>query len=115
MSVINDNLTHIPRILLKLTFMFDSRNQTITINVTVCIENNVIEINADKNKNRCKRFLLALFHSIVMATILVKVQVDAAFSGGYKPISLIWLTFALHLTLRSGLLCNRQISILWIA
>ena len=83
MSVINDNLTHKPRILLKLTFMFDSRKQTITINVTVCIENNVIEINADKNKNRCKKkILLALFCSIVLATILVNVPVNAAFSGG---------------------------------
>ena len=67
--------------------MFDSRNQTIIINITVYIKNNVIEINADKNKNSCKKNLFALFHYIVLATILVKVPVDAAFSCGYKPIS----------------------------
>ena len=40
---------------MKLTFALDSINQTITINITVHIKNNVIETNADKNKNTCKK------------------------------------------------------------
>ena len=84
--------------------------------ITVHIENNVIEINADRNKHICKKiFLLALLCSIApvdaafdaLATILVRALFDAEFSGGYKPISPIWLTLALHLTLRFGLSHNR--------
>ena len=95
-SVINENLTHIPTIFLKLIFMFDFRNTTIILTVTVHIESNVIEINADRNKHICKKyFLLALLCSIALvdaafdalATILVRAPVDAGFSGGYEPIS----------------------------
>ena len=68
----------------------------------------MIEMNADENKDMYKKNLLALLCSIVLATILVKVPVDAAFSGGYKPISPIWLTLALHLALRFRLLHNRD-------
>ena len=66
----------------------------------------LIEINISVKKN-----LLALLCSIALVdtafdefvTILVMVPVGAGFSGGYKPISLIWPTLALHLTL--GLDC----------
>ena len=57
MCIIND-LICIPRIHLKLTFVFDSRNQTIIINITVHVKNSVIEVNADKNKNSHKKFYL---------------------------------------------------------
>ena len=36
------------------------------------------------------------------------VGIDVAFSGGNKPICPIWLTIALHLTLRFRLLYNRD-------
>ena len=87
--VINENLTFIPTIFLKLIFIFDFRNTTIVLTVTVHIESNVIEINTDRNKYICKNnFLLALLCSIApVATIQVRVPVDAEFSGGYKPIS----------------------------
>ena len=66
-------------------------------------------MNADRNKHICKNFLLALICSIVpihtafdaFTTILVMVPVDAWFSGGYKPISPILPTLALHLALGS--------------
>ena len=67
MSVINENLTCIPTIFLKLIFMFDFRKTTIILTVTVCIESNVIEINANRNKHLCKKnFLLALLCSIAL-------------------------------------------------
>ena len=95
MSVINENLTCIPTIFLKLIFMFDFRNTTIILTVTVYIESNMNEINANRNKHICKKILLALLCSIAqvdaafdaLATILVRAPVDAVFSGGYKPIS----------------------------
>ena len=89
MSVINENLTHTPTIFLKLIFIFDFRHMIIVVTVTVCIENNVIGINADRNKHICKRiFPLALLCSIApvdaafdaLVTILVMVPVDAGFS-----------------------------------
>ena len=76
--------------------MINSRNTTIILTVTVCIESNVIEINADRNKHICKKiFLLVLLCSIApvdaafdaLVTILVTAPVDTGFSGGYKPIS----------------------------
>ena len=93
--VINENLTCIPTIFLKLIFIFNFRNTIIVLTITVCIASNVNEINADRNKHVCKFFLLALLCSIALVdtafdafvTILVMVPVDAGFSGGYNPIS----------------------------
>ena len=72
-TVINENLTNMPTILLKLIFMFDSRNATIILTVTVHIENNMIEINASRNIHICKKIFLALLCSIA--------PVDAAFDA----------------------------------
>ena len=95
MSLINENLMHIPMIFLKLIFIFNIRNTTIVLTVTVCIESNVNEISANRNKHMCKKKLLALLCSMALVdtafdalvTILVMVPVDAGFSGGYKSIS----------------------------
>ena len=96
MSVINENLTHITTIFPKLIFMFDFRNTTIILTGTVCIESNVIEINADRNKHICKKsFLLALLCFIALVdaafdglvTIPDRAPVDVGLSGGYKPIN----------------------------
>ena len=116
-SVINENLTHIPTIFLKLIFIFNFRNTTIVLTVTIHIISNVNVINAERNKHICKKkFLLALLCSIAsvytafdaLVTILVMVPVDAVFSGGYKPITPIQPTLALHLTLRFRLSHNRD-------
>ena len=116
------NLTCIPMILLKLIFLFHYRNATIILTVTVHIENNMIEINANRNKHICKNFfLLALLFSIApvdaafdaLVTILVMAPVDAGFSGGYKPICPIWLTLGLHLALQFRLLHNRNTAVLF--
>ena len=96
MSIINKNLTCIPVIFLKLILIFNFRNTSIVLTITVHIESNVNEINADRNKHICKtKFLLALLCSFAqvdtafdaLVTILVMAPVDAGFSGGYKPIS----------------------------
>ena len=86
--------------------MFDSINQTITINVTIRIKNNVIETNADKNRNSCKNFF----------TCLVSLHCISNNPGQTNPSVLFGLTPALHLPLRSGLLHIRdRTSILWLA
>ena len=96
LSFINENLTCIHTIFLKLIFIFNFRNTIIVLTITVCIASNMNEINDDRNKHICKNnCLLALLCSIApvdtafdaFATILVMVPVDAGFSGGYKPIS----------------------------
>ena len=88
----------------------------IKLYATICGANPESEINVVRRINDCKKkFLLALVlvHSTVVdtifdtfSTILVMVPVDAGFSGGLDPISLVRSTLALHLTLGSN--CQRR-------
>ena len=82
----------------------------INLNATICNVNNVSETKIVRRIHACKQiFLLALVHSTVFdtifdtsLTILVMVPVDAGFSGGLDPISLIRSTLVLHLALDSN-------------
>ena len=60
-SVINENLTCIPMIFLKLILTFNFRSTIKTLTITVHIASNVNEIKADRNKHICKK-IYTLFH-----------------------------------------------------
>ena len=61
---INENLICLPTIFLKLIFTFKFGNMTIILTITVCIPNNVDEIDGGTNKHICKNIFtcLSLFH-----------------------------------------------------
>ena len=113
LSVTNKNLLHMSETLFKLDFTLWYRNMIINLYITICDVNNASKINIVRRINVCKKIFtaLVLVHSTVhdaifdtFLTILVMVPVDAGFSGGLDPISLIRSTIVLHLTL--GLYCQ---------
>ena len=82
------------------------------LTTTISIVSNVSEISAIRYRHTCKKYLLPLIHSIAVdtildafSTILVMVPVDAEFSGGYEPISLLGQPCAAP-TFRFGLSIN---------
>ena len=106
-------MTHMSETFSKLDFTLAYRNTIIKmLNATICDANNVSETNIIRRIYVCKEkclLALVLVHSTVVdtifvtsSTILVMVPVDAGFSGGLDPISLIRSTLALHLTLGSN-------------
>ena len=78
----NDSLTHIIKTFLIGTLRFELRTQMLNATVFVMFENSTNKVNANKSsRNNCEKkiFRLALFCSIMLVTILVKVPVDTPF------------------------------------
>ena len=112
LSVNNENFMHTPTTFFKLILTFKYKSTIVNLNATICDANNVSETNTTRRIGYMlvkKTFLLALVHSTLVdtifdtsLTILVMVPVDAGFSWGLAPISLIRSTLVLHLTLGSN-------------
>ena len=103
-SITNESLTHIFKIFLIGTFRFELRTQMLNATMYILFENSTNEVNTNKSSrnNRKKKIRLALFYSIILVTILVKVSVDTPFYEGEYPSPYNHSTPAAYLTLGLG-------------
>ena len=118
-SVANDSLTHILKIYLIGTLRFELRTQMINVTVYMLFETNANKMNTDKSsRNNCTKqiFRLALFCSIMLVTVMVKMPVDTAFLCGRMPISSCLINPCTMPHIRSGLSHNRdKLAVLYVA